>query len=251
MIKLSAKIRKEIGKKTNKLREEGLIPAILYGPKVDNILLQVDLKEFEKVYKEAGESSLITLAIAKEKRTSSSSSPSLLLRKSSVGEDEALASSSSDKIDKKNFLVLVHAVEMEAISQKPIHVDFYQPNLDEKIISTVPLVFEGEAPAVKNLGGTLLKSIYELEVKAFPQDLPHEIKVDISELNTFEDYILVKDLSIPEKVKIMKDPEETVVFVEEPQKAEEELKRPIEEKIEEVEKSEEKGKKEEKGEENN
>ena len=211
MLTLSAKIRKDLGKKVKKIREKGIIPAILYGPKIKNIPLEVDLKEFEKVYQEAGESSLVEL-----------------------------------KVDKKDFLVLIHAVEIDAISQKPIHIDFYQPKLDEEITATVPLVFEGEAPAVKSLGGTLVRNIHELEVKALPQDLPHEIKVDISKLKTFEDDILIKDLIVAKEVKILKTPDETICFVAEPEKIEEELAKPVEEeKVEEVEKVEEKEEKEE------
>jgi large subunit ribosomal protein L25 len=112
--------------------------------------------------------------------------------------------------------------------------------LDEEITATVPLVFEGQALAVKDLGGTLVRNIHELEVKALPQNLPHEIKVDISKLKTFEDNILVKDLIIPKEVKILKTPDETIAFVSEPEKIEEELEKPIEEKVEEVEKVEEK-----------
>ncbi len=205
MLILNAKKRELSGKKVKKIREKGIVPAILYGPKIKNLPLEVDLKEFEKVYQETGESSLIQL-----------------------------------EIDSKKFLVLIHAVEIEAISQKPIHIDFYQPRLDEEITATVPLVFEGEAPAVKNLGGTLLKNIHELEVKALPHNLPHEIKVDISKLETFEENILVKNLIIPKEVKILKEPEETVAFVAEPEKVEEELEKPVEEKVEEVEKVEEK-----------
>jgi large subunit ribosomal protein L25 len=213
MVNLSAKIRKDFGKKVEKGRKKGVVPAILYGPKLENASLDVDLKEFEKVYQEAGGSSLVEL-----------------------------------QVDKKKFLVLIHAVEIDAISQKPIHVDFYQPKLDEEIEATVPLVFQGEAPAVKDLGGTLVKSIHELEVKALPQNLPHEIKVDISMLKTFEDSVSVKDLVVPQEVKILKEPDETVVFVAEPEKIEEELEKPVEEKVEEVEKVEEK-KEEEGGEE--
>jgi len=205
MLTLSVKIRKDLGKKVKKIREKGIIPAILYGPKIENIPLEVNLKEFEKVYQGAGESSLIQILVGQKK-----------------------------------FLVLIHALEIDAISQKPIHIDFYQPKLDEEITATVPLVFEGQAPAVKDLGGTLVRNIHELEVKALPQNLPHEIKVDISKLKTFEDNILVKDLIIPKEVKILKTPQETIAFVSEPEKIEEELEKPIEEKVEEVEKVEEK-----------
>jgi len=215
MIELKAKIRKELGKKVKKIREKGIIPAILYGPKIENIPLEVELKEFEKVYQETGESSLITLAIAK-------------------GEDEAKASSPSDNLGSKKFLVLIHAIEIDAISQKPIHIDFYQPKLDEEITVTVPLVFEGEARAAKDLGGTLVKNIHELEVKSLLQNLPHEIKVDINKLKTFEDNISIKDLIVPKEVKILKELDETVAFVSKPEKIEEELAKPAEEKVEEV-----------------
>ena len=200
MISLSAKIRKDFGKKVKKIRQKGIIPAILYGPKTKNTSLEVDLGEFEKAYQSAGESSLLQLSVGQEK-----------------------------------FLVLIHAIELDAISQKPIHIDFYQPRLDEEITAHIPLVFEGESEAIKNLGGTLVKNIHELEVKALPQNLPHEIKVDIGKLKTFEDNILVKDLLMPKEVKIVKDPEETVVFVSRPEKVEEELAKPLEEaKAEEV-----------------
>jgi large subunit ribosomal protein L25 len=205
MLTLQAKIRKDFGKKVKNLRKKGLIPAVLYGPKIENLTLEVDLKEFEKVYQAAGESSLISL-----------------------------------EVDKKKFLVLIHAVEIDALSQKPIHVDFYQPRLDEEITATIPLVFEGEAPAVKDLGGTLVRNIHEVEVKALPQDLPHEIKVNIEKLKTFEDNILIKDLNVSKEVRILKEPEEIVALVTPPEKVEEELVKPVEEKVEEVEKIEEK-----------
>lgn len=220
MLTLSAKIREDFGKKVKNLRKEGIIPAVLYGPKIKNINLEIDLKEFENIYNQAGESSLIKLKIKKQ-----------------ISQEKE-----KDKADKsgKEFLVLVHVIEINPLSQKPIHVDFYQPKLDEEITVSVSLVFEGEPEAVKNLGGTLVKNIHEVEVKALPESLPHEIKVDISGLKTFENDILIKDLILPEGTKIMKDPQETVAFVAEPEKVEEELEKPVEEKVEEVEKVEEK-----------
>ncbi len=194
MINLSAKVRKDFGKKVKKIRQKGIIPAVLYGPKIKNASLEVDLREFEKAYKASGESSLLQLSVGQEK-----------------------------------FLVLINAVEIDCLSRKPLHIDFYQPRLDEEITAHIPLVFEGESEAIKNLGGTLVKNIHELEVKALPQNLPHEIKVDIGKLKTFEDNILVKDLLVPKEVKILKDPGETVIFVAEPEKVEEELAKPLEE----------------------
>ena len=214
MIELKAKIRKDTGKKVEKIRKQGMVPAVLYGPTIKSQSLEIDLKEFEKIYKEAGESSLISLTLAKE-----------------------------------NFLVLIHAVEINALSQKPIHVDFYQPRLDEEIEATIPLVFEGEAAAARDLGGTLVKNIHEVEVKALPQNLPHEIKVNIDKLKTFEDSILIQDLPLPQGVKVLKEADEAVVFVASPEKIEEELAKPIEEKVEEVEKVAEKKEEEGEGEE--
>jgi len=228
MLTLSSKIRKEVGKKVKSLRQQGILPAVLYGHKIKNLNLELDLKEFEKIYKEAGESSLITLVIAK-------------------GKDEAEASSLSLNVEEKKqkFLVLIHDIQFDHLTEKPIHIDFYQPELKKEVEVTVPLIFEGEAPAVKDLGGTLVKNISEVEVKALPQNLPHEIKVDIGNLKTFEDNILIKDLIVSKEVKILKEPEEIVAAVARPEKVEEELEKPVEEKVEEVEKVEKKPKEEE------
>lgn len=204
MLSLSAKIRKEFGKKVKNLRKKGIIPAVLYGPEIKKTLsLEIDEKQFEKVYKEAGESSLISLEISNQKQ---------------------------------KIPVLIHEVESDPLTEKPIHVDFYQPSLEEEVEATVPIIFEGEAKAVKDLGGTLVKNISEIEVKALPQKLPKEIKVNVVGLKTFEDSILIKDLKLPEGVKILKDSDEIVAKVSPPEKVEEELVKPIEEKVEEVEK---------------
>lgn len=210
MISLKAKQRKEEDLK--KIRAKGKAPAVLYGPKIKNLNLEVDLKEFEEAYKEAGESSLISLDISGQK---------------------------------EKFLVLIYDVQLDALSGKPTHIDFYQPNLKEQVEVSVPLVLEGEAPALKDLGGTLVKNISDIEVKAFPQDLPKEIKVDVSNLKTFEDNISVKDLEISSKVKVSRDPDEILITVSAPEKVEEELEKPIEEKETEVIKEERGEKKEE------
>lgn len=203
MLSLSAKIRKELGSKVKKLRKENILPAILYGPEIKAQPLEVDLEKFEKVYQGAGESALISLEVEGQKARS---------------------------------LVLIHEVKSDPIDGKPIHADFYQPILTKEIEATVPLVFEGEAPAVKELGGTLVKEIQELKVKVLPQDIPHQIKIEVGVLKTFEDEILVKDIEVPSGVKILREPDEIVASVLPPEKVEEELEKPIEEKVEEVEK---------------
>ncbi len=200
MLTLKAKKRETLGKKVKDLRKQGILPAVLYGPEIKNLNIELDLKEFENIFKQAGESSLISL-----------------------------------EIDKDKFLVLIHEVKKDSLTEKLIHVDFYQPILTEEIEAAVPIIFEGESLAVKELNGTLVKEIQEIEVKALPQNLPHEIKVNVGGLKTFEDEILVKDLKLPEGVKVQKKPNEIVADVTPPEKVEEELEKPIEEKVEEVE----------------
>jgi len=199
MLSLKVKKREIIGEKVEKLREKGILPAVLYGPKIDNVNLELDLKSFEKIYKEVGESSLISLEVG----------------------------------DKK-YSVLIYEVKNDPIKGIPEHVDFYQPILTKKVEANVPIIFEGESPAVKDFEGTLVKEIQEILVKALPQKLPHEIKIDVSNLKELEDEILVKDLDLGEDVQTDKDPNDVVAIIAPPEKVEEELEKPIEEKPEEV-----------------
>ncbi len=193
MILLNAKPREQW--------ETGMIKAVVYGPGVKNASIVVEEKEFIKVFRKAGESSLVELVIDKEKRP-----------------------------------VLVHEIQKNPVSDKIIHIDFYQADLTEEVQVAVPLVFEGVALAEKDLGGTLNKNMLELEVKALPQNLPQQIKVDISKLNTFEDHILVKDLAIPANVTVIKGGDEVVCAVLPPQDVEAELAAEIKEEVENVEK---------------
>lgn len=203
MIKLNVKTRKDFGKKTKSLKKTGKIPAIIYGSGIKNIPIEVDYEEFKKVFDQTGESSLITLNIDDEK---------------------------------KERPVLIYEIQRDHVSGKFIHVDFYQASLKEEVEVMVPLVFEGVSLAIKDLGGTLVKEIQEIKVKALPQNLPHDIRVDVSGLKTFEDEIKIKDLQLPANVKIARSLEETVAKVVPPTKVEEELAKPVEEKVEEVEK---------------
>lgn len=212
MISLNATIRKDLGKKTKSIKEQGKIPAVVYGPEVNNANLEVDEKEFKKVFREAGESSLIELSVEGEK----SKRP-----------------------------VLIHEIQKNPVSDKIIHIDFFQASLKEEVQVLVPLTFEGLAPAEKELGGTLVKNIQEIEVKALPQNLPPEIIVNVNNLKTFQDHILVKDLLIPENVQVLKGLQDIVASVLPPQDVEAELAEAIEEKVEEVEKVEKEKKEEE------
>jgi len=211
MISLASEQRKK-KEKPDVLRNEGWIPGVLYGPKTKAESLKVEEKAFGKVYEEAGESFLISL-----------------------------------KTDGQEAPVLIREVQLEPLKGRIIHVDFYQPPLDEEIEVTVPLEFTGEAPAVDLLSGTLLKNMHEIQVKALPKNLPHEIIVDISGLATFEDRILLKDLVHQSDVEILGEEDELVVQVVPVADIEAELEQPVEEKVEEVQMAEEKPAVEEEG----
>lgn len=181
MLELKVKIRPETGKGNKSIRKEGLVPAVLYGHKTENMPIVINETEFIRVFKEAGESTLIKLSIEGDK--------------------------------KEEKMVLVHDFDKDPLRGRFIHVDFYQPQMDEVISAEVPLEFISVAPAEKDLGGILVKNIHNIEVEALPHKLPRQIEVDLSVLNTFEDAIQIKDLNLPEDVEVKLNPEETVVSV--------------------------------------
>lgn len=178
-ITLQVSERAETGKKLKKLRADGEVPAVVYGPKETTTALKLSGKAFEKALKEAGESSVIVL--------------------SGAGDDKE---------------VLIHDVTYDRVKGGVEHVDFYAIEKGKEVTVNVPLVFVGEAPAIK-LGGTLTKALHEIEVTCKPKDLPHEIVVDTSSLETFEDSIRVKDLKLPTAVQIKNDGEDMVAVVTE------------------------------------
>lgn len=187
MIELKAKLRTELGRKTNALRRAGFLPAVVYGEGVLSQSLAVPYKDFDKAYKEAGESTLLAL-----------------------------------DVDGKKYNVLIHDLAHDPIKGNPIHADFLAVRMDKTIKTKVLLEFVGESPAVKNEGGILVKVLSEVEVEAFPQDLPHELRVDLSPLAVFEARLRIKDVILPKGVKILADQDEIICLVE-PPRSEEEL----------------------------
>jgi len=184
MLELLAKLR-QAGRKNGQFRKQGFIPAILYGRKIKNLALLIKKQDFEKIYEEAGESTLIKLKIGDDK----------------------------DESSKKDRAVLIHEVARDPVNDRAIHVDFQQVKMDEATTVEVSLVFVGQSAAVESESGVLIKSIQAIEVEALPQDLPHEIKVDISSLKTFDDSIYVKDLKLSDKVKVTANPDDIIASV--------------------------------------
>lgn len=178
---LEAKERDIIGKKVKALRREGLLPAVMYGSDVESMPITLNTKEVRQTLSVIGANTLITL-----------------------------------KIGKKEYLTLVRDVQREVIMRDLLHIDFQAVSLEERITTSVPIVVEGEAPAIKELNALLVSSLDELQIEALAKDLPDIISVDVSELVEIGDNIRVKDLKIPGDVKILDDPEETVIVVAAP-----------------------------------
>lgn len=184
-----------------KLRTEGWLPAELYGKGKENLHVQVNAIEFEKLFRKAGESTIITLDIE------------------GVGQKT----------------VLVQDVQVNYLRSIADHIDFYEVNMSEKLTATVQLEFVGEPLAVKALGGTLVKVISEVEVECLPKDLPHSIEVNIESLKTFDDQIALQDIKLPSGVSLTaEDLEELVVKVQPPRDVDAELAEPVEEDISKV-----------------
>lgn len=191
-----------------KEKNPDFIPSVVYGPGIENNDISINLKEFNALFASAGESTLISL----------------------------------ESNDGTKYFALIHEVQKDPLSGDFIHVDFYQPNLEKKVEVSVPITFIGTAPAVKDLGGTLVKNFLEVEVKALPQKLPHDIKVSVEGLKTLDDVVTVKALIVPEGVEVLKDSEEIIALVTEAEKEEEVA--PVEEDVESVVKIEKKTKEE-------
>lgn len=184
---LTATLRDLIGRKTDALRQEGSVPAVVYGFGTEPTNITVDRNAFVKVYAAAGNSTVVDL---------------------SVGD--------------KSFQVLIGEIQRNPLNDFVTHVDFRAVDPNRKIEAKIRLELVGEAPAVKALGGTLLQSLEDLEVKSLPNALVSHIDVDVTKLATFEDMIRVSDIVIPEGIEVMTDADVAVASVQ-PPRSEEEL----------------------------
>jgi len=198
--KIKAKTRSESAKT---LRAKGFVPGIVYGKNFDNAAISIEKVSFNHLFREAGTSNLVEIAID----------------------------------DEKPFKTLINDFQRDPMTEEVTHVDFFKVNMKEKIHAEVPLSFVGESPAVINLDGSMITPVDAVEVECLPADLPSEIEVDISILDDFEKNIKISDLNIPAGVEVLTEPEEIVVFVQEPRSEEElaELEEAVEENVNNVE----------------
>ncbi len=181
IIKLKFEKRELFGRKVNRIRKAGLVPANIFGKDVKSEAISVNAKEFAEVFKKAGETQIIDL----------SGKP-----------------------------VLVSNIQVDPISGLTLHVDFRQVDLKEKIEAKVPVELIGESPAEKQNLGTVVQQLHEIEVSALPTELPESISVDISILAEVDQTIHVKDLKVDKNVEVITDLETIVVKVEAPTKEE-------------------------------
>lgn len=209
MLTLNAELR-DIKVSPESLRTQGRIPAVYYGPKEKNTPISVSTIDFIKVFKKAGESSVIVL-----------------------------------KEGKNEHEVLIQDIDVHPVTGAPRHADFYVIEKGKKVKVNIPLIFEGVSPAVKDKGGILVKVARDLEIEAAPKDLPHELKVDISSLVEFSSTITAKDIKLPSGVSLVSGSDEIIASISEAKEEVDEVK-PIDMSAIEVEK---KGKIEKEGEE--
>lgn len=187
---ITATTRQNVGKRAKDDLQTMRIPAVMYGRGVPSQLVSLPKSEFVKLYAAAGFSSLIDITM-----------------------DNATS-----------VKAVIKEVQVHPLTNEVTHVDFHQLRMDEKMTVRVPLTFKGESLAVKGLGGTLIKSMDEVEVSCLPANLPHEIEVDLSTLATFEDSINVASLVLPTGVEALSEPTATIVTVARPM-TEDEIKK--------------------------
>ncbi len=184
---LNAKARTLVGRKTRQLRADGQVPAVVYGAGTASTPISIDRNEFIKIYRRAGESTVLSL-----------------------------------KIDEKTGLpVLIQDYQKDPIMNTISHVDFRCIDMNKEIEATVDLVFVNEAPAVKALGGTLVLSREYVNIRCLPTKLVRNIQVDLSKLVTFDDSIRIENLDVPEGIVVNDEPRLSIVSVTPPRSEEE------------------------------
>jgi large subunit ribosomal protein L25 len=183
---IDAQKREITGRATDALRAAGSVPAVMYGFGTEPTNIVVDRNAFVKVYAQAGESTVVDLTI-----------------------------------DGVAHPVLIADVQRDPLTDFFTHIDFRRVDRSKKIEANIRIVLVGESSAVKNLGGTLIQSLEELEVFALPDKLVSEIEVDIAKLATFDDVVRVSDIVVPEGIEVKDDAETAIASVQAPRSEEE------------------------------
>lgn len=179
-IELRTQKREIIGKQVKQLRQQGLVPAILYGHRTEPLPLQIEERSLRRVLERVGSHRLITLRV----------------------EDE-----------KGPRMTLAREMQLDPITHALLHVDFYEVVMTEKITTEVPLVFIGQSPVTEKRGGVLVRGLDSVEVECLPSNLIESIEVNLEDLAEIDQAILVGDLTVDADVEILTDKEEVVVQI--------------------------------------
>lgn len=161
------------------IRKQGLVPAIFYGGKETATAISVDALKFDRVFREAGETTIVILK--------------------------------GDGLEKDT---LIHDVQVHPVTGKPLHADFYVLEKGKKITLNIPLEFVGEAPAEK-AGHIIVKALHEVEIEVAPHELPKELNVDLSKLVSVGDHILASQIPLPPSAELKTEGDEIVASVTE------------------------------------
>ncbi|HEY1421527.1 MAG TPA: 50S ribosomal protein L25 [Candidatus Dormibacteraeota bacterium] len=178
-MQLKASTRELLGKRTRRLHRQGKLAAVVYGHNTSATPLELDRLEFQKVFLKSGRTHLVDLVV------------------------------DGDRTEK----VLVREIQTHPRRLGPIHVDFYQVNLQEKIEVQVPVHLVGESAAVKRGDADILQPLHSLRVECLPSDIPESFEVDISPLEEIEQELRVTDISVPKGVTVLQDPEDLVIKI--------------------------------------
>ncbi len=178
-LRIAVEKRKILGKKVKKLRREGILPANIYGKDIKSTAVQLPEKEFQKIYKEVGETGLLDL-----------------------------------DVDKQTIPVLIHNVQSD-YKGILLHADFYKVNLKEKIKTMIPLVLTGEPKAARDKVGLLMQIVSEIEVEALPENLPEKIEIDVEPLSSVDEQITAGDIKPPKDVTILTDSSQVIAKISE------------------------------------
>lgn len=185
-IVLKATKRTVTGKQVSQLRRAGRLPGVIYGHNVESINISLDAHEASLVLPKVSSSTLITI-----------------------------------DVDGKEYATLVREKQRNFIKNRLIHIDFMAVSLTEKITATVGVEFVGTSGAVKDYKAVLLTNLTSLEVECLPGDLPENFVVDLAALKSIGDQILVKDVVVSDKIKILDDPDSALIVATAPKVSEE------------------------------
>lgn len=182
---LEAQMRTVVGKKVKRIRNSGMVPGTVYGPKTDPIKVQFGYRQLEKTLMSAGGTNLIDINVEGD----------------------------------KTYPVLARDVQRDILKGDILHVDFFAVDMQTKIRADIPLDYVGESPMIASRKGIMITGPNSVTVEMLPSNLINQIKVDVSTLVEMGDTISVKDLPLDDSITVINDPEEMIARIVQPSAA--------------------------------